>query len=107
MVSMERSDAEKAQERLKNEMPPALSSMPDVPYGLCIRLTETELDKLNIELDEDVAIGDTIHISGLAKVTGIKQNATGAGREECLELAITDLSIEDETTEEAPDGEEE
>lgn len=101
MVSMERSDAEKAAERIRDEYPPAISTMPDVPYGLCIRLTEVELDKMGIELDEDVHVGDVIHISGLAKVTAVKVEDTSGGRKECLELAITDLSVESEDNEEA------
>ena len=101
MVSMERTDAEKAAERIQNEFPPAISNMPDVPYGLCLRLTEVELDKMGIELDEEVRVGDVIHISGLAKVTAVKVEDTSGGRKECLELAITDLAVEDETEETA------
>jgi hypothetical protein len=103
MVSMERTDAEKAAERIRDEYPPAISNMPDVPYGLCIRLTEIELDKMGVELDEDVRVGDVIHISGMAKVTAVKVEDTSGGRKECLELAITDLAVEDEETEEAPE----
>ena len=103
MISMERTDAEKAQERIRDEYPPAISNMPDVPYGLCLRLTEVELDKMGIELDEEVRVGDVIHISGLAKVTAVKVEDTSGGRKECLELAITDLAVEDETEEKAPE----
>lgn len=100
MISMERTDAEKAEERIRDQYPPAISDMPDVPYGLCLRLTETELDKLGIELDEEVRVGDVIHISGLAKVTACRVEDTSGGRKECLELAITDLAVEDESEEE-------
>ena len=102
-VSMERTSEEKIEERLKNEFPPSISSMPDVPPGLCIALTEAELEKLGMELDDGVEIGDTIHMDVFAKITGIKCEDTTSGRSERLEMAITDiLSFEDENTEEPP-----
>jgi hypothetical protein len=39
----------------------------------------------------------------MAKVTAVKVEDTSGGRKECLELAITDLAVEDEETEEAPE----
>jgi hypothetical protein len=104
MVSMERTDAEKAEERMKNEYPPAISEMPDVPPGLCIALTEAELEKLDIELDDDVSVGDVVHLSGLARVTAISKQETGNGCRCRLELAFTDLSVENEETEDAEKG---
>ena len=99
MVSLERSTEEKAEERAANTYPTPIADMPDVPYGLCINLTEVELAKLDIE--DDMEVGDMIHLFCMARVTGISKNDTGAGCKCNVNLAITDMAVEDEDTEEA------
>lgn len=101
MVSMTRSPEEKAEQRLEDMMPPSILTMPDVPPGLCIVLTEKELAKL--DLDDEAEVGDTIHLMALAKVTSIRKEDTSSGCTCRIELSITDLSVEDENDE----GEEE
>ena len=102
MVSMERTPEEKAEERARDIFPPAISDMPNVPPGLCIALTEVELEKLDLE--EDCEVGDMIHISGFARVTSISKNETDSGCRCRIELAITDLAVEDENTEATDEG---
>lgn len=101
MVSLERSVEEKAEERAANMMPPAIASMPDVPYGLHISLTEVELEKLDLE--DNPEVGDMIHLFAMARVTSVSKNETGDGCKCRVELAITDMAVEDEDTEEAAD----
>ena len=105
MVSMERTDEEKAAERARNMFPMDVASMPDVPPGLCICLTETELEKL--DLDEDCDVGDTIHLNAFAKVTSVSKNDTANGSCVRIELSIYQMSVEneDEEGEEAEEGE--
>lgn len=100
MVSMERTDDEKMEARMEN-LSPSISDMPDVPYGLCICLTEVELDKLN--LDDDCEVGDLVHLFAMAKVTSVSKTDTGNGAKCRIELSIVALEIEDED-DEAPDG---
>ena len=102
MVSMERTPEEKAEQRAREMFLPAIGDMPDVPSGLCICLTEVELEKLN--LDDDCEVGDMIHISGMARVTSISKNETDNGCHCRVELAITDLAVEDESTEATEEG---
>lgn len=97
MVSMERSDDEKAAAHVENMYPPSISDMPDVPAGLCICLTEAELEKL--ELDDDCEIGDLLHMKCMAKVTSISKHDHGAGSKVRIEMAIVLMSLEDEDTE--------
>jgi hypothetical protein len=97
MVDMERSDEEKAASRMENMYPPALPDMPDVPPGLCICLTEAELEKL--DLDDDAEIGDLLHLMCMAKVTSISKQDTGNGPKCRIELAIVMMSVENEDTE--------
>lgn len=102
MVSMERTPEEKAADREASEYPPPISAMPDVPPGLCICLTETELEKLGFDIEDvgaECRVGDVIHLVAFARVTSISTNDTGGGTRGRLELAITDLEIEDETEE--------
>ena len=98
MVSMERTPDEKAVERAQNECPPSIADMPDVPYGLCICLTEVELEKLDLE--DDCEVGDLVHLFCMAKVTSVSKNDTGRGPKCRVELAITDMEVENEDTEE-------
>jgi hypothetical protein len=102
MVSMERTPEEKAEAFARNQFPTPIRDMPDVPPGLCICLTEVELEKLN--LDDDCEVGDMIHISGMARVTSISKNETDAGCNCRVELSITDLAVEDEDLEATPEG---
>ena len=95
MVSMARSEGEKAEAVAEMMAPPSPSKMPDFPYGLCITLTEDELEKLDIE-DDGIEIGDTIDLRAFAKVTSISKRQEG-GRECCrVELQIEQLAVEDE-----------
>ncbi len=92
MVSMERTVEEKIDASL-----PTVMTLPDVPYGHCISLTEVELEKL--ELDDDCEVGDMIDLRAMAKVTSVSKTDTGGGPKCRIELCITDLAIEDEDEE--------
>jgi hypothetical protein len=77
------------------------------PYGLCVALTEEELEKLGIG-DELPNRGDMIHIIAMAKVTAVSENEnemTDGSKKvrRRVELQITHIALEDEDDE----GEEE
>jgi hypothetical protein len=97
MVDMTRSPDEKAAERLRDSYPQPIADMPDVPPGLCLCLTNDELDKL--DLDDDCEVGDTIHLVAFARVTSVSKQDTGNGSRVRIELAICQLSCEDEAEE--------
>lgn len=99
MVDMTRSRGEKAEEVA--ETMPSVMDIPDVPYGLCLCLTETELEKLG--LDDDCEVGDLLHLFCMTKVTSVSKHDSGNGPNIRIELAIISMSVEDEATEEAPD----
>jgi hypothetical protein len=75
---------------------------PVYPYGLAIRLTERELEKIGLE-DEKPSVGDMIHLFAMAKVTSVSENEVEVNGEKkskcCVELQITHLGAEDEDTE--------
>lgn len=96
MVDLQRSDEEKAEARMES-MSPAVSDMPDVPYGLCNCFTERELEML--DLDDDVQVGDYLHGSVMWKVTAVNKSDTGDGVKCRVEAAIVAMSVEDENTE--------
>jgi hypothetical protein len=100
MVSMERTDEEKHDARREMFSSP-IDDMPDVPPGLCICLTESELSKL--DLDDDVEVGDMLHMFAMAKVTSVSKHDTGSGPKCRVELSITDMEIEDEDDEDGED----
>jgi hypothetical protein len=71
---------------------------PVYPYGLCISLTHDDLEKL--DLDDNPEVGDLIHVVAMAKVTSVSKRDTQDGKCDCrIELQITHLGLEDETTE--------
>lgn len=68
------------------------------PYGLCICLTQVELEKLGID-HKDWAIGDIYHLHALTKVTSISSTASDSGENTRVELQITALGAESEDAE--------
>ena len=71
---------------------------PKYPYGLCIRLDEKQLAKL--DLDDDITTGETIHLFALARVTSVSSNERDGEPDcRCIELQITHLALEDEDEE--------
>ena len=101
MTDMTRSDEEKSEARMDSMYPSVLDQMPDVPTGLCICLTEKELEKL--DLDSDAEVGDLLHGMFMAKVTSISKHDSSDGARCRIEMAVTHLSLEDEDTEEEDD----
>ncbi len=89
MVDMARTPAEQVEEVQEMAMP----SVPEYPYGLCLRLTEHELEKLG--LPDTCNIGDTLHFVAMAKVTSVSKREDGCS----VELQITDMSAENEDEE--------
>jgi hypothetical protein len=77
------------------------------PYGLCIRLNEKDLEKL--DLDDNVEAGDYLHCVIMAKVTSVSHHHhdTEAGTDSgcCVEMQIVAMSVEDENTEYEEDDE--
>lgn len=94
-------DMAQSKEEIKETMPAAVAESdkagPIYPYGLCLRLTEKELEKLN--LDGRPSVGDMIHVFGLAKVTSVSQDASESGERRSVELQITQMAVESEDAE--------
>lgn len=96
--------ADEVKKDLAGSMPAPKANVPAFPYGLCISLTEKELDKLKIE--DKPQVGDMIHLCALAKVTSVSANETktesGETEHHCrVELQITHLATENEDDEDA------
>lgn len=97
MVSLVRS----AEDRADDMMPSMLSGdNPDVPSGLCLCLTDRELEKLDIESSPER--GDILHLMILIQVTACHSDASG----ERIEAAIIGGRVENESHE-TMDGEDE
>lgn len=93
MVDMRRT-AEEAQDA----MSPAMSCVPEYPYGLCISLSNDELAKLDLDTS-DVEAGDMVHLFCMAKVTSINKRDTTDGVDTRIEMQITHIACEDEDDE--------
>lgn len=100
-------DMAKTPDDVKKELkqyPQGATPSPDIavavyPYGLCLSLTQDELDKLDIE--GGCSVGDMIHLCAIAKVTSYNENetetASGEKKKSCrVELQITHLATENE-----------
>ena len=74
-----------------------MMQQPDYPYGLCLCLTQNELDKLDLE--DDCEVGDMVHLFCMAKVTSVSKREVN-GEPDCrIELQITHIACEDEDDE--------
>lgn len=107
MYSVKMMDMGKTPDDIKKEQegydkPMSISdTMNRYPYGLCISLTDNELEKLKLPVPD---AGDMIHIFAMAKVTSVSQNESADGKKCCrAELQITHLGLENEDEEEADD----
>ena len=70
-----------------------------------ITLTEVELEKLELDADalDGAEVGDMVHIFAMAKITSMSKEQTSNGCRCRIELAITDMAVEDEDEEDEPD----
>jgi len=84
-------------EKLDMVMPMPMDR-PDYPCGLCICLTERELEKL--DLDGDCEVGDVIDLRAFAAVTSVSKSEGPDGPKCRIELQIQKLAVENEMTEE-------
>lgn len=89
MVDMARTPEEVEQSPL-----PALAETSRYPYGLCIHLTEHEIEKLGLD-HKDCSVGDMLHLHCMATVTACSESQAGCR----IELQITHISAEDEDEE--------
>lgn len=96
-------DMAKTPEELEERATPpgAALDQPIYPYGLSICLCKDEIEKLGLE--DEMEVGDMVHLHCLAKVTGVSKNETTSGSNLRVELQITHIAAEgeDEENEEA------
>ena len=103
MVDMRRTPEEKAEVAEERSGPPPVSDVEDYPYGLRIALTNDELEKLDLQ-DENVEVGDMLHIHAFAKVTSVSETDNADTGPQCrIELTLTHIAAEDEETENEED----
>lgn len=74
-------------------------SPPEYPWGLSISLGNDELEKLGVDLDDEVCVGDMVHINAMAKVTSHSLNENEDGPKRRVELQIVFMALEDEDEE--------
>ena len=94
MVDLKRDEADKAKD-IGLCMPK--SCEPDYDYGLNLTFNEETIEKLN--LDDDVSVGDFLHIHAFARVTGVHENEQNGERNRRIELVLTHIASEDEDEE--------
>lgn len=103
MTDMARTPEDKARDNPMGLVTPCVSDIPDYDYGLNISFNQESLDKLS--MDEDVHVGDYVHIHAFAKVTNVNQQP-GSDKPDRISLVMTHICAEDEDQENEDDGEE-
>lgn len=98
MVDMKKTMADKAEEVSDMRCTPAIENVADYPFGLSISLGEDELDKLG--LDQSCEVGDMIDLRAFAEVTSVSKHMIGDKAHCRVELQITRMAVENESTEE-------
>jgi|SRR5262245_46781734 len=95
MVDMARTTEEKIS-AIEEAMPMPMQAA-EYPYGLCIRLDERDLERL--ELDDNVEAGDTLHFVAMASVKSVSKNDYNGKKTCCVELQIERMAVENEDEE--------
>lgn len=73
-------------------MPIDLKNRPKFPWGLKICLTQSEVDKLEID-PEDAFVGGIVHLHALARITSVSCEQTEGGPSCRIELQIEDMAL--------------
>lgn len=76
---------------------PEVSKMPIYPSGLCICLTNEQLDKL--DMDGNPEVGDMIHLHAIGVVTSYSERNSERGPQCRVEIQLTHIAAEDEDEE--------
>lgn len=76
-------------------------SVNEYPYGLAIRLTDSEIERLQVDHAE-WGVGDIFDLRAMARVTSISKNETADGERCSIEMQIIMLGAESEDDEELP-----
>lgn len=74
------------------------NNMPLYDYGLSLCFNQETLDKLNLDTS-DVEVGDLLDLRAMAKVTSVSKNDTGDGEKCRVELVLSMIGVENESTE--------
>lgn len=91
MIDMAFTKDEISEEKRKYSANPD-PSVPTYPWGLAIRLEQSELDKLGLKTLPQV--GSEVHMIAVGKVTGINSNdRSGDKPETCVAIQITMLEV--------------
>lgn len=95
LVDMRLTDSEKAEQN----GPMSVGAVNEYPWGLCIRLSDKELEKLSVD-HADWTVGDIFDLRAMARVTSISSNETTEGERTGIELQLVMLGAEVEDSEE-------
>jgi hypothetical protein len=96
MVSL----ARRPEDRMGSET--ALLQGEEYPPGLCLTLTDSELEKMSLS-DEGVEVGDMLHLMVMCTVRSVHKDNGGT----CISMQIIGGRVENESTEDEDDGDEE
>lgn len=88
--------ARSATEQKDAAMP--MTASPIYDYGLSLCFNQDTLDKLNLDTS-DVEVGDMLDMRAFAKVTSVSKNDTGDGEKCRIELVLSHIGLENESTE--------
>lgn len=71
--------------------PSVVSSSPEYPYGLRLRLDNVVVDKLGVGLPK---VGEKLMIEAYVEVVSVSANESKEGMQKSIELQITDMCLE-------------
>lgn len=98
-TDMELDDEDRADLAYPCAEAPNKKLLPKYPYGLCISLTDKEMEKLSLDPSEAKQDG-MIHFHALAQITSTSTNTTADGKtHHRIELQIQQMAVESEDKE--------
>lgn len=96
MVDMRRTEEDWEK---NNPGSPCPENFPAYFYGLSVSMENPELQKLEFS-DEDIEVGDMVHIHAMAVVTSISKRDTESGGPQCrVEFELRHIVAEEESDE--------
>lgn len=91
-------DMRKTAEEKAEDMMPSLGAVNEYPYGLCLRLTDSELERLSVDASS-LEVGALYDMRAMMRITSLSSNETESGERCCVEAQIVMMEVESEDDE--------
>lgn len=93
MVDLKKTAADKKEAEKRWKEGPSIGGGEEYPSDMQLRLDKGSMKKLGMTVDK-LKVGDTVEISGTAKIVSTHKSAGSSGEDEHARLQLTHLGVE-------------